>query len=177
MFRRTPKGRRGFTLVELIVVIVVLGVLAVTIISRMLGSDSFDAAVARDQLVSLVRASQQKALGRRDVSLTLQPAGDALQATLEALDADGDPLVLDSRTIPARGVGIGYALDTASCLAGGLTVLNAPLELRFEAPGNLVSVNGNPLPDAGMRICLDENPALSLCISATGFAYTGSCST
>ncbi|MDY6982271.1 MAG: prepilin-type N-terminal cleavage/methylation domain-containing protein [Pseudomonadota bacterium] len=175
MFRRSPKDRRGFTLVELVVVIVVLGVLAVTVISRMLGSDSFDAAAARDQIVSLVRASQQKALGRRDVSLTLQPAGDALQATLEALDAGGDPLVLESRTIPARGLGIGYALDTASCVTGGLTALNTPLDLRFEAPGNLVSVNGSPLPDAGMRICIDENPALSLCISATGFAYTGNC--
>lgn len=177
MFGRTLPGPRGFTLVELVVVLVMLGILSVSILGRFLDSDAFDAAIVRDQVVTLVRSSQQKALGRREVRLTLEPAVDELQVTQEALDADGDPLVLDSRTISARGLNIGYALDTQSCTASGLTPLSAPLELRFEAPGNLVSVNGSPLAAEGMRLCIDDDPALSLCISATGYAYTGNCGT
>jgi MSHA pilin protein MshC len=175
MFDKSPNSRRGFTLVEMVVVIVLIGILSVSIIGRFLGNDAFDAAIVRDQLVTLVRSSQQKALGRREVSLTLQPAGNELQVKQEAIDPEGAPLVLGTRAIPARGVNISYALDTASCTSSGLTPLVAPLELRFEAPGNLVTVNGAPFTAEGMRVCIDGNPAMSLCVSATGYAYTGNC--
>jgi MSHA pilin protein MshC len=175
MFGKSPASHRGFTLVEMIVVIVLIGILSVSIIGRFLGNNAFDGAIVRDQLVALVRASQQKALGRREVSLTLEAIGNELHVVQQAIDPDGSPLVLENRTIPARGVNISHALDTASCASGGLTALTAPLELRFEAPGNLVSVNGAPFTNAGMRICIDENPALSLCVSATGYAFTGNC--
>lgn len=177
MSGRNLPALRGFTLVELVAVIVLIGILGVTIIGRLMSSDAFDGAVVRDQVVALVRSSQQKSLGRRDVTLTLQPKGDQLQLIQEAIDPEGVPLVLEDRTIPARGLDIGYALDTQSCASGGLTPLNSALELRFEAPGNLVSVNGNPFASAGMRLCVDSTPALSVCISATGFAYTGNCGT
>jgi MSHA pilin protein MshC len=167
----------GHTLVELIVVLVIVGIISVSVIGRFVGNDAFDAAIVRDQLVSMVRSSQQKALGRRDVSLTLQQAGRELLVTQTAVDAEGEPLALQSVALPARGLSIGYALDTASCTTPGITALNNPLELRFEAPGNLATVNGSPLAGSGMRVCIDGNPALSLCISSTGFAFTGNCGT
>ena len=52
----------GFTLVELIITIVVIGVLAATVAPRFLGSDSEEATALRDRTLQIVRNIQLRAM-------------------------------------------------------------------------------------------------------------------
>lgn len=54
-----PRNNRGFTLIELIVVIILVGILSLTAASRLMGPSSFTSNVARDQAVSIARQVQQ----------------------------------------------------------------------------------------------------------------------
>lgn len=51
----------GFTLIELVVVIVVLGIISVTAFSRLEGTEPFEAVGFRDELVSAARDAQRYA--------------------------------------------------------------------------------------------------------------------
>ena len=60
---KTPMIRhRGFTLVEMISVIILLSILAVSIIPRFTSRDGFAEYAVRDQLMSAFRLSQQRAM-------------------------------------------------------------------------------------------------------------------
>jgi MSHA pilin protein MshC len=52
----------GFTLLETVVVIILIGILAVSASSRFIGTDSFDAFAFRSQLIASLRLSQQRAM-------------------------------------------------------------------------------------------------------------------
>lgn len=58
------KTQHGFTLVELITVIVILGFISVAVIPRFLQSSSFEARSAQDQLISAARQAQQLAMSK-----------------------------------------------------------------------------------------------------------------
>lgn len=54
--------KNGFTLIELVVVILLLAVLSVTVIPRLGNTSDFERAAQRDQLLSLFRVVQQRAM-------------------------------------------------------------------------------------------------------------------
>ena len=51
-------SNRGFTLIELILVIILIGVLAVTAAPRFFTASGYDQVAARDQLIQLLRQAQ-----------------------------------------------------------------------------------------------------------------------
>ena len=61
-------NQRGFTLVELIVVIILIAIVSVTAASRMMGRSSFDAYVTRDQAISIARQIQITAMQAADTA-------------------------------------------------------------------------------------------------------------
>lgn len=69
----------GFTLIELIMVIVILGVLAVFAAPRIFNTGDFTQRGFHDETLSLLRFAQKTAIAqRRTVCVTLNPAGVAL---------------------------------------------------------------------------------------------------
>jgi MSHA pilin protein MshC len=54
----------GFTLVELITVIVILSFLSITVLPRFLQSDSFQSRTTQDKLISVARQAQQLAMSK-----------------------------------------------------------------------------------------------------------------
>lgn len=56
----------GFTLVELIITLIILGILSVTVIPKFFGPDLFDSYTARDQAMSALRTMQLRAMQMTD---------------------------------------------------------------------------------------------------------------
>lgn len=69
-------NQRGFTLIELILVIVLLGVLAVFAVPRMFDSNDFNARGFHDETLGLLRYAQKTAIAqRRTVCVSLNATG------------------------------------------------------------------------------------------------------
>lgn len=73
-FRSRLRRHAGFTLVELVMVIVMLGLLAVVAVPRMSSGDGFRSAAFRDEVVAALRHAHKSAVShRRLVCVTIQP--------------------------------------------------------------------------------------------------------
>ncbi len=170
----------GFSLVELIIVITLIGIVSVVAMSRMISGNAFNAPIARDAILSMARAAQQNAIGHTDIVMTLDVVGNELQLTLEA-----GATVLETATAPLDEVTLRADVnETDSCAATpGATVLGpgSGMVVEYDALGSLlqggpVSGGGYPYdPTAGMRICINAEVLNSVCISPAGYAYAGDC--
>ncbi|MDX1444419.1 MAG: GspH/FimT family pseudopilin [Gammaproteobacteria bacterium] len=101
----TAFRNRGFTLIELTVIIIVISVLAVTAYGRFTGGDSFEARGARDELASAFRLAQRYAV----------TSGCWTQVTVNS----GDYTVLMENT-PCDGAG-GFGVTITSPGSGSLS--------------------------------------------------------
>lgn len=73
------RRRRGFTLVELVLVIVLVGVLSAVAIGRFAGPDVFEARAYADQLQAALRSAQKTAIAQnRPVFVTLSASAVAV---------------------------------------------------------------------------------------------------
>jgi prepilin-type N-terminal cleavage/methylation domain-containing protein len=173
----------GFSIIELVITLVIVGIVAAIAGSRMLNSDAYNIIAAREQIVSSLRMAQQRAIGHEDVVLTLQPSGNNLTISLAA----GAVALMSPVSTPLAGVSVRADLDTLnSCSTppaadNELTALK-PLHVAYDALGDLRNSGvvdgtpGYPAPvSTGLRICLNNDPAMSICVSAVGFAYVGDC--
>lgn len=69
------KGSRGFTLVELITIMIIVGILAVAAIPRFFEVSTFEDRGSADQVKSMLRFAQKVAIAqRRNISVTISTA-------------------------------------------------------------------------------------------------------
>lgn len=132
------KRQHGFTMVELILVIVLIGVLAAVGIPRLMGEDFTKAVVFGDQVASTLRQAQKTAVARR---------------RLVCVETTATTLRLRIRTSPVRPLATDGAAACNAALAGvsdgdwdsadaRVTMANAPATLFFHPDG---TIGGTPL--------------------------------
>jgi MSHA pilin protein MshC len=112
---RRPETRHagGFTIVELVTVMVVIGVLAAVAIPKLTGNTGFAGAAWRSDIVGALRYAQKTAVGHRrlvcatlaaaSVTLTIAPANPATSCTTAVTNSTGEPYVSQDATIAAGG--------------------------------------------------------------------------
>lgn len=132
------KGSRGFTLVELITIMIIVGILAVAAIPRFFERNTFDSRGFRDQVISTLRYAQKAAIAQhRFVCVTFTPNSIALSqganntcgTPLPSLSGQGNYIV----TAPTVDVTLSGYADFS------FNALGAP---SVPQPG--ITVSGNP---------------------------------
>jgi MSHA pilin protein MshC len=131
-----PQGhhprQRGFTLIELIMVIVILGVLAVFAAPRMFNTADFTARGFHDETLSLLRYAQKTAIAqRRSVCVALNASGVTL-----AIDSNPVPdgvceTVLSPVNPPRGGSGLSASVAAFQYLASGGTDQSAAISISI----------------------------------------------
>ncbi|MEH6628595.1 MAG: prepilin-type N-terminal cleavage/methylation domain-containing protein [Motiliproteus sp.] len=164
-----PQQETGFTLIELISVLLVLSITAVVVLPRFTGTQSYRDLLLNDQLILIARYAQQTALTRHNQGVTLElsvPSSDWLFAVQVDLDNDSVNDLEVKRLELERGSST-LTMNSPSTIA-----VNSPTRLRisYDNLGNLTRVNGLAVSsnlhfDAGGR---------SMCLSLAGYAYESS---
>ena len=129
LLKTSIRGCRGFTLVELVAVIVLIGILSVAVSSVFSKRDDFSAYALRDELISAYRIAQQRAMyehgGGTCYSLSITNAGFEPQR--------------DGVFFGDKGQ-VAFAGDYA-----GLSVSPAPTTIYFDGLGNHTAVCGSTI--------------------------------
>lgn len=168
----------GFSMVELIIGLVIAGIVAAVAMSRFTDGNAFNAIIVRDQLIAMIRTAQQSALGRSNVALTLTPNASASSLTVVRSDDGG---TVDTVSVNLDSVSLSGDINvTASCgSVNGQTAIasGSPLAINFAELGALgdSGVGSVSTVVSGLRICLNNDPVFSVCVSPSGFAYAGDC--
>ena len=170
-------NQQGFTIIEAIVVIVLVGILGAVVVSRFTTPNTFNIQIAQDGIITTLRAAQQAALGRDNISFKIVPGGDNLDliveegsATIRTLTVAGDGVTLETGTTADTGM---------SCASGYDDDIMPDFEIAFDGLGNAISLLNNSITeqpvDNGVRICINDTDSLSICVSPAGFAHEGDC--
>ncbi|KPQ05007.1 MAG: MSH system minor pilin protein MshC [Idiomarinaceae bacterium HL-53] len=147
------KGRdSGFTLVELIIVIIILGLLAVTAAPRFLTPQNVQPSLVLSELETLLTELQAKALN------------DTVEDNCYGLSISSNTLIREncrttSNAVDLKGVTIAFTSDGSP----------ATLPLYFNSVGCLGTC-GNKI-----EIRLDDNDSTSICVHEQGYIQKSPC--
>ncbi len=159
------KYQKGFTLIELVTVIILLGVLSAFAISRFPSKQSYSTHIISNQIIASARLAQQTALARSSIDVldhtVLTISGTANFWNLVV--SDRNPIYSAQVDRGSEQVRFGTDLS-ASCSA----LAAAPLSITFNGEGNRI-------PAQSLRVCIDSVTDVELCLSPSGYIYDGSC--
>ncbi|MFE8072913.1 type II secretion system protein [Marinobacteraceae bacterium S3BR75-40.1] len=150
--------QQGFTLVELVTVMILIGIVSALGIGLFASKSSYTSLTARDLLLSTALLAQQRALSNPDsanaVTLTISQSSGQWTFSL----AQGATWST-ARTAEKD--------SSATLTIGGTTLANGGSQtLTYSAEADLGS---------NTQVVFQSGSSHRLCIASTGFPYTGSC--
>jgi MSHA pilin protein MshC len=159
-------AQRGFTMAELVIVMVIVGVLSAVAVPRLFDQGEFAARGGRDFLASGLRYAQKSAIAlRRNVCIDV--AGSTVTATIAAAPGSDQPCNAGTALVhPANN--LSYA-DPANALPGG-AVVAAPASLVFDAFGRPLAAPAAPLPST-LTIAVAGHPVPVTIEPETGLVH------
>ncbi|GAA0850967.1 hypothetical protein GCM10009113_33580 [Marinobacter szutsaonensis] len=154
----SKKKSTGFTLVELVMVIILIGVLSALGIGLLTSRSAFSPLLATHQLSSVTLLAQQAALaGSSAKNVVIRQSFDELQ-----FDAAGDTF-----TLTRDGASMSYRLS-----GGTYSVIPATgLTVSFDGLGRIAA----PVARQDIDIRITGSSQFDLCLSALGSVYQGAC--
>lgn len=150
--RLKPTHRqRGFTLIELVIVMVLLGVLAAIVLPR-LGEGSFRSAAFAEQVAAAFRYAQRLAVATGcEIQVEVNAAAGSYAISRRADGSDTSCGTSGAFTLPVANPAGGGAF--AATATGGVAVTQG-LTLRFDAQG-LPTPNGGTAIVGGRSIVIE----------------------
>jgi MSHA pilin protein MshC len=106
--------QHGFTLIELVTVITILGLIAVAVVPRFTTTSSFETRTAQDQLISAIRQAQQLAMNKA-VSANVQLQTDSANHRIRISYDEGGTQTIDTSITD----NIGLTVTTIGFLKSG----------------------------------------------------------
>ncbi len=165
------RGRRmrGFTLVELVMVIVLLGVLSVYAVPRMINTGDFFARGFHDQSMAYLRYAQKTAIAqRRTVCVTLSANAISLRIAGAAGSNNCDPA--SPPPAPSGTALRGPAGEAGLSARSGVVFSGTPVSFNFDALGQPVDNSSGAA--AATQTLQVANVSRSITIeAATGYVH------
>ncbi|MGR2992478.1 prepilin-type N-terminal cleavage/methylation domain-containing protein [Vibrio vulnificus] len=158
------RAQAGFTLVELIVVIILISIVSAYAASRYIGTGSFSAYAAQEQAISIIRQlqvyrMQSNTTNSANPNFELTASGGCLGSTA-GCTAAATPQAAESRSDVMR-------LD-------GVSVSSTISPIRFDLRGNPLQTNGSALNSVTITFTASGESA-SVCINSQGYVSGGGC--
>ncbi|EGR0788898.1 prepilin-type N-terminal cleavage/methylation domain-containing protein [Vibrio vulnificus] len=158
------RAQAGFTLVELIVVIILISIVSAYAASRYIGTGSFSAYAAQEQAISIIRQlqvyrMQSNTTNSANPNFELTASGGCLGSTA-GCTAASTPQAAESRSEVMR-------LD-------GVSVSSTISPIRFDLRGNPLQTNGSALNSVTITFTASGESA-SVCINSQGYVSGGGC--
>ncbi|HAS8190706.1 TPA: type II secretion system protein [Vibrio vulnificus] len=158
------RAQAGFTLVELIVVILLISIVSAYAASRYIGTGSFSAYAAQEQAISIIRQlqvyrMQSNTTNSANPNFELTASGGCLGSSA-GCSAAATPQAAESRSDVMR-------LD-------GISVSSTISPIRFDLRGNPLQTNGSALNSVTITFTASGESA-AVCINSQGYVSGGSC--
>ncbi len=156
MLRVKTQKQFGFTLIELVATIIVIGVLSVTVLPRFSDRSGMAEYALRDEMASLAQHAQQRAM--------FDHSGACYSLSIQAdrVEAQRDGIIIDD-----------YAVATFDEDYDGLGASAATNNLYFDDLGNLLTGGADcasaAIPDDPVSINVTGGIPISLVIYPTGY--------
>ena len=171
---KTKRSNNGFTIIELVAVLVLIGVLAGTTYSRWFASDSFESSATVADITSVARLAQRIAISKPANIITLEVNNVAGTWQLAVMEDDGGTISTLFEINNASGNTI-----SVSGVTGPVTLSAAnDLIVNYDSLGNVSALNvgGSSLGEnLGVTISVSIDAPKNMCISPLGFAHAGTC--
>lgn len=162
----------GFTLVELVAVIVLLSILGVVVMARLPSPNLFAPALLSQALVAEARVARQVAAARHDAVVTLSVSADPAGWRVELVsDVDG---ILRNQLVEASDTAIVASSGSASATLDATT----PVSLTFDRAGRLsgVTIGGAAgAPALGLALTVSGVGDREICVYPSGYASGSAC--
>ncbi len=134
----TPE--RGFTLIELVAVIILVGILSITLFSRFGSAATAPIQSGRDDLIAALFFAQQQAMMRSNISLVLT-------ANSVSVNENGNPIRVSNDFYPLT-MPTGVALPALTLTYDKLGRISAATQLVLTGSGNSSGVTATIQVDA-----------------------------
>lgn len=142
------KANCGFTLIELVIVILLLGILSATALPRFVGKAGAEEITLQDQSIALLRLSQTQAM--QNTSIPSSPF-DLAQVTSLVLEPNSELQV--------------QLFDTTG------TDGNLVAGFRFSSLGRPIKLSGSTAYESGLRIEIQGKIRVVVCIEPEGYIH------
>lgn len=136
--------QQGFTIVELIAVIIIIGIMSSVAAPRFVGNDAFETRGVHGKLLASLRLAQRTAVAQRRPVFTRVNVGLSVVCVAYSNSCDAQYLVTD----PATSEGYIYNLPNT------VTITTSLQAIRFTGSG--LEVNNNPVT---ITVQNNNNPA------------------
>ncbi|WP_010434357.1 prepilin-type N-terminal cleavage/methylation domain-containing protein [Vibrio cyclitrophicus] len=159
----SPKSN-GFTLVELIIVIIILGIISTFAASRFTGTSSYSTFTAQEQAISVIRQIQVNRM-----QSNVSSANDSFRLAINSGCLG---------SVTACSLDLSNSVQQSQADARSDYVRES--DISFSSPNTIVEFDllGNPSVSAGVNITINSTTSSNsaqVCINSQGYVREGAC--